>query len=157
MNRDTRDTREIYVPPSRLDIPDQILKRFHSNGETLRWIRFKIRNEEDLENMGDRAHEGYVPVRPEEVPELSRNTNRIDHSQYGSLVLKKDLVLMKIKIEKARARHEFYLDQARSMGRAMKQELMKHNDAKMPISHDVDEQTGIGRSVKFASDSTKGD
>jgi hypothetical protein len=139
-----------YTPPEMLEIPEEVRGRFDKEGFRLRWIRFKLAGEEDYKNIGVREREGYVLVKPEEVPEMAGATD-----EYASIKREKsfvtigDVALAKIPAELADARAEYYEGIAISQENAVDEGLERNNSEHMPFISRNKSKVGRGKSARF--------
>ena len=64
----TEETREAtsknetysFEEQSALDIPENVVERFHSQGMALRWIRISLDGEDDYKNVGKQQRVGWT-------------------------------------------------------------------------------------------------
>jgi hypothetical protein len=54
--------------PSALELPDEAVEAAESQGIIYRWIRESVLGRDDKTNVSKRFREGFVPVRPDELP-----------------------------------------------------------------------------------------
>lgn len=102
-----------YQPPQLGEVPDAIKQKFLEDGFVLRWIRIKAGKDDDAMNVYMRQREGYVFVKPEEVPELD-TFESFKSAKLGDLIIHGDLALAKIQTYKALARQKYFEDHARA-------------------------------------------
>lgn len=111
-----------YSPPSNLKFDPEVKERFRSEGFYLKWInRDKIRK---------RMHpsEGYTLVSPEEfLPEERMMLGDTDNYGDAPIVTNGDLVLMKVRIEKAEARRDYYESKTRTQAEAIQRRLYENS------------------------------
>lgn len=125
------DTREMssrpapWKPPTVLPTPDP------QDGYVYRWIRTAMRGEADNTNVSRRFREGWEPVRLEDHKELQLLPD-IDTRFDGAAVVG-GLMLCKCDAETMRQRSEYMAEQSRLQMEAVDNNLMRDNDARMPM------------------------
>ena len=63
---ETREETEwTYEEPDALDIPDSVQNRFDDQNMGLRWLRIKLRENDDYQNIGKKLAEGWTFVAPD--------------------------------------------------------------------------------------------
>lgn len=144
-------SKKTYQPPQRMDIPKDIVERFLQQNLALRWIRVKIKNEDDQKQISKRMREGYQFVKPEEVEDLIIHLGLLVNPSSG-MVLNGDLALAKIDVGDQEARQTYYEDMARAQENAYMQDLEKQSNRTMPIYNDSRSVARTGRSAEFAKD-----
>ena len=149
LNSRTANTRENgkrkleFEEPNWLDIPETIRQRFANSGNSLRWIRITIKNEEDYQNIGKRLSEGWEFVQADEVPELMATSFVREGGRYSGAICRGDLALAKMPTELAESRQRFYENRSREMVQAVNSQLLSNSDSRMPIS--VNSKTNVSR------------
>lgn len=116
-----------WKPPALLETPAP------PPGFRYRWLRTNIRGEADDRNMIMRSREGYVPVRPDELPE-GFEAPTLEHGKFAGVVGVGSCILAKIAEEKAEAREEYFADQNRRTMEGIENDLMKEQNPMMPIT-----------------------
>lgn len=144
-------SKKTYQPPQRLEIPKDIIERFLQEDCALRWIRVKVKNEDDFKQISKRQREGYIFVKAEEVEDLIKFLGLTINSTSG-MVINGDLALAKINLGDQQARQEYYEDMARRQENAFMQDLEKQSNRTMPIYNDSRSVARTGRSAEFAKD-----
>jgi hypothetical protein len=115
-----------YTPPNAITIPEGLTKYLVKSAEIARWVRYKIRNEEDSTNVANAIFEGYRFVSQEDLEKASVNYffDITKSGKYNNDMLTRgDLVLMKIKLAKLKARAEYYAQIAKNAEMAVRQEM----------------------------------
>lgn len=108
-SRDRRKT--TYERVAETKIPKEVEQAFAKEGWDLKWVRFKMRGEEDYRNLAIRFQEGYEFVQPEELPQSYRNTLQIrDACNRKNLVTSGDCCLMRIDQELREDRRQTYMN-----------------------------------------------
>lgn len=130
---------------SKLDLPDSILQRFEADEMKLSWVRYfdVIKNRIDTERLWTKQNEGAVFVRPDEIPEFAGGTNKVDSEEYGTLVTRGDLALMKTPFE------EYYARQAAKEDRVSQVTAGTIQDNK-PSGVGVTANTTVSRGKRLA-------
>lgn len=144
-------SKKTYQPPQRLEIPNDIRERFLAEEYALRWIRVKVKNEDDAKQISKRQREGYSFVKAEEVEDLISFLGLTINPTNG-MVINGDLALAKVHVADQQARQEYYEDMARKQEQAFMNDLEKQNNRTMPIYNDSRSVTRTGRSAEFAKD-----
>lgn len=125
LNTREKETRAVYVPPSTLPDPTPV------PGYSFRWIRTHIMGQTDPTNVSQKSREGWEPVKAEDHPELML----VGNAKTGNVEIG-GLMLCKIATEKARARDEYYAQQAKSQMESVDNHYLRNNDPRMPLFAD---------------------
>jgi hypothetical protein len=128
-NRTNRDlaTREksaraVYVPPTNLPDPTP------EPGYVYRWVATHVMGQAEVTNVSRKMREGWEPVKAEDHPELMMMGNeKTGNVEIGGLML------CKMAAEKARARDEYYNQQAQNQMDSVDNSFMRQNDSRMPL------------------------
>lgn len=145
-NRDlaTREksVRYVYTPSSALPDPTP------EPGWTYRWVSTALLGDEKvmMTNVSRKMRDGWVPVKAEDHPELML----VGNAKTGNVEIG-GLMLCKMPIEKARARDEYYEDQARNQMESVDNHFMRNNDPRMPLF--ADRKSSSTRGSGFGSGS----
>lgn len=122
---------EGYVPPSSLKVLDHVKDRFLREGFKLKWRRFRVGGSGGYDTKNIRKSlnpaEGYSFVRPDEFS--SDDLISIgDTEEYGDseVITNGDLVLMKVRVEKAEARRNYYQKRTKDNSDAIKAQLRQN-------------------------------
>lgn len=148
-NRENSKRKFQFEEPNWLNIPDSVKERFANNGNSLRWIRITLKNEEDYQNIGKRQAEGWEFVTADEVPEMIASSIVREGGRYSGAVCRGDLALAKMPTELAESRQEFYENRSREMVQAVNSQLMNSSDSRMPISNASKTNVSRGKSASF--------
>ena len=125
------DTRETFsrpaswTPPTVLPVPDP------QDGWEYRWIRVSMRGESHNTNVSRKYREGWEPVRLEDHPELKLIPD-IDNRFDGAAVIG-GLMLCKNEIGLMDQKREHNRQQAEGQMKAVDNNMMRDNDARMPL------------------------
>ena len=125
---------KVWVPPSSLDAPPA------PDGFRYRWIRAESVGFQDTKNIASRLREGYELVRAEEVENAS-DYPVLDEGRYKGVIGVGGLLLAKVPIEIAKQRQEYMTRRHAERSEAVKNDLMRESDKRMPI--DVDRQSRV--------------
>lgn len=139
-SRDNTQRVKSWVPPQTLPTPQP------QNGYGFRWIRTALLGQADPTNMSAKLREGWEPVKASEHPELllmSDPTSRFkDNIEVGGLLL------CKAPMELVKQRDAWYAKQADSQIESVDNNLMKLNDARMPLFNDRKSEVRFGKGSK---------
>ncbi len=136
-SRESKSRKRSWQPPSALGTPPKI------EGYTYKWVRLELRGDSDDANVVRRTHEGYEPVRKEELPE-GYITEVVDGGKHTGVVRSGDLILCKMPDEMVAQRNEHYNSKTRRQADAVNVELQKHQSSLMPISNESSTKTTRG-------------
>lgn len=138
---DTREksARVVYTPPSSL--PDPVPEP----GFSYRWIATHIQGEANARNVSMKLREGWVPVKAEDHPELAMFAGKSGNVEIGGLML------CKISTEVAKARDEYYQNQAQRQMESVDNHFMRNNDPRMPLFNE--RKSTVSRGTGFGSGS----
>ncbi len=131
---------QVWRPPEKIPNFDGLIPGYHT-----RWVRHSTRGIADDANVLGRIHQGYEPVRPQELGEAGINLLTMETGKHAGTVISGDLMLMKIPEHMKAQRDKFYADKARRLQMAVDQKLEESDDELMPISKSVKSQTTTGR------------
>lgn len=139
-NRTPRDlesraktTRAVYVPPTSLPDPTP------EPGVVFRWIATHVLGQADPTNVSRKMREGWEPVKAVDHPELQLFGN----AATGNVEIG-GLMLCKMSAEQARARDEYYSNQAQNQMDSVDNHFMRNNDPRMPLFSDRKSSTTRG-------------
>jgi hypothetical protein len=126
---DARREDEYYHPPSALDFSQELIEAFEKTGYKLKWVRMRDGQAYDTKSLRKRLSpaEGYTFVTPDEVdPDVLISLG--DTEQYGStaVITNGDLVLMKVRREKAEARRRYYEGKTAEQSHAIEQRMRQN-------------------------------
>lgn len=136
---DTRERRErpkVWQPASTLPEPEPM------PGYSLRWVRVSTLNEHDARNMSGKLREGWEPVRIEEQPQFKMIVDA--KSQYKDNIEVGGLLLCKIPEEFMEQRKAYYANKTDQQMRAVDNNFMRENDARMPLFAERRTKTTFG-------------
>ena len=125
---------KVWVPPSSLDAPPA------PDGFRYRWIRAESVGFQDTKNVSSRLREGYELVRADEVENAS-DYPVVDDGKYKGVVGVGGLLLAKVPIEIAQQRQEYMSNKHKQRDEAVKNDLLREQDQRMPIK--VERQSSV--------------
>jgi hypothetical protein len=129
--------RPVYRPPSLLPDPTP------RPGVVFRWIATHILGAANPTNVSQKLREGWVPVRAEDHPELQLLANKSGNVEIGGLML------CSMAAEMAKARDEYYAQQAANQMQSVDNNFLRENDARMPLFSE--RKTSTTRGGSFGS------
>ena len=132
--------RRPWEPPSLLKTPEP------PPGMRYRWIRTEIRGQEDRKNVMQRFREGYVPVKPKEIPEL--DVPIIDYGKHAGVVGIGGLMLCKIDDSIAEERDNYFAKKTDNQMTAVDNDLMREEHPAMPITRNRQSRVTFGGGSK---------
>ena len=125
---------KVWVPPSSLDAPPA------PDGFRYRWIRAESVGFQDTKNITARIREGYELVRAEDI-ENSSDYPIVEDGKYKGVIGVGGLLLAKVPNEIAKQRQDYMARKHEDRNEAIKNDLMKEQDKRMPI--DVERQSRV--------------
>ena len=140
-DRSKTERPKVWVPPSSLDAPPA------PDGFRYRWIRAESVGFQDTKNISGRLREGYELVRAEEV-ENSSDYPVLDEGKYKGVIGVGGLLLAKVPEEIAKQRQEYMTNRHNQRDEAIKNDLMKEQDQRMPINVDRQSRVTFGGTKK---------
>ena len=132
---------KVWVPPSSLDAPPA------PDGFRYRWIRAEVTGFQDTTNIQSRIREGYELVRSEEVENAS-DYPTVEDGKYKGVVGVGGLLLAKVPEEIAKQRQAYMTDRHKQRDEAVRNDLMKEQDSRMPINVDRQSRVTFGGTKK---------
>ena len=147
------DTREkdnrpkIWKMPSALEIPEEAAEQAKSQGITYRWVRESVLGQDDKTNVSKRFREGFVPVRPDELPGF-HDLPTVDDGRHAGIIGVGGLILCKIDKDIADQRNEFFEQQTQNQMTAVENDLMREENPSMPITTNRTSKVTFGGSGK---------
>jgi hypothetical protein len=147
------DTREkdnrpkIWKMPSALEIPEEAAEQAKSQGITYRWVRESVLGQDDKTNVSKRFREGFVPVKPEELPGF-HDLPTVDDGRHAGIIGVGGLILCKIDQDIADQRNKFFEQQTMNQMTAVENDLMREENPSMPITTNRSSKVTFGGSGK---------
>ena len=140
-----------YSPPSEVDLPKDLIRKFEDNGFHLRWVRVLLGNDEDFRNVARRKREGYEFVKKEEIGD-EFGSFELDKFKDRNIVVIGDLALMKLPIDNKERREEYYSEEASSQVKAAKKEMFSNPSKNMPVFDESYSQVVGVKNARFKTD-----
>jgi len=147
---DTRakeDRPKIWKMPSALELPDEAVEAAKSQGITYRWIRESILGQDDKTNVSKRFREGFVPVKPAELPGF-HDLPTVDDGRHAGVIGVGGLILCKIDTDLADQRNDYFEQQTQNQMTAVENDLMREENPAMPISSRMSSKVTFGGNSK---------
>ena len=132
---------KVWVPPSSLDAPPA------PDGFRYRWIRAEVGGFQDTKNVTGRLREGYELVRAEEV-ENAGDYPVLEDGKYKGVIGVGGLLLAKVPNEIAQQRQDYMTGRHQDRDQAVKNDLMKEQDSRMPINVERQSRVTFGGTKK---------
>ena len=132
---------KVWVPPSSLDAPPA------PDGFRYRWIRAESVGFQDTKNISGRLREGYELVRAEEV-ENAGDYPIVDDGKYKGMIGVGGLLLAKVPKEIAQQRMDYMANRHKGQDEAVRNDLMKEQDQRMPINVERQSRVTFGGTKK---------
>ena len=146
-NRAKDDRPKVWKMPSALELPDEAIELAESQGITYRWIRESVLGQDDKTNVSKRFREGFVPVRPDELPGF-HDLPTVDDGRHAGVIGVGGLILCKIDKDIADQRNNFFEKQTQNQMTAVENDLMREENPSMPISSKMSSKVTFGGSGK---------
>ena len=128
-----KQARAVYVPPTALPDPTP------EPGYVYRWVATHVLGQHEPTNVSRKFRDGWEPVKAADHPELMiTGSEKTGNVEIGGLML------CKMPIEKARARDEYYEQQAQNQMDSVDNHFMRNNDPRMPLFKDSKSSTSRG-------------
>ena len=132
---------KVWVPPSSLDAPPA------PDGFRYRWIRAESVGFQDTKNITGRIREGYELVRAEEIEHAS-DYPVVEDGKYKGVIGVGGLLLAKVPEEIAKQRQDNMTSRHEDRSEAVKNDLMKEQDNRMPINVERQSRVTFGGTKK---------
>jgi hypothetical protein len=134
---DTFKRPEAWTPP-------ELLPRFEKQaGWSYRWIRTSMVGQSDARNVSSKLREGWEPVKLADHPEMQLFVDA--ESKFKDCVEIGGLLLCKTPEEFVNQRNGYYNAQAQAQSEAVDNNLMRENDARMPLFKERKSTTTFGK------------
>ena len=135
-----KSARAVYVPPTALPDPTP------EPGYVYRWVATHVLGQHEPTNVSRKFRDGWEPVKAADHPELMiTGSEKTGNVEIGGLML------CKMPAEKARARDEYYEQQAQNQMDSVDNHFMRNNDSRMPLF--ADRKSTTSRGAGFGSGS----
>jgi hypothetical protein len=135
-----KQARAVYVPPTALPDPTP------EPGYVYRWVATHVLGQHEPTNVSRKFRDGWEPVKAVDHPELMITGNeKTGNVEIGGLML------CKMPIEKAKARDEYYDQQAQNQMDSVDNHFMRNNNPMMPLF--AEKKSSVSRGAGFGSGS----
>mgnify|MGYP005991422843 FL=1 len=142
LNREL-ETREKTARKTAWKRPEVLPSPTPEEGYVYRWIRVANQGQVDATNVSSKLREGWTAVKASDHPEITLVT--IENDRFKDNVVIGGLMLCKAPIELANERNEHYAEQTASQMNAVDNNLMRENDARMPLFNDRKSKVTFGK------------
>ena len=127
-NRETKTRKRSWQRPEVLPTPEP------EDGYAFRWVRVSMLGQVDATNVSSKLREGWEPVRAEDYPQFT--VLNVEQEKFADNIVQGGLMLCKVPQEIADERNAHYEQQARNQIQSVDNNLMRENDARMPLFND---------------------
>lgn len=135
-----KQARAVYVPPTALPDPTP------EPGYVYRWVATHVLGQHEPTNVSRKFRDGWEPVKAVDHPELMiTGSEKTGNVEIGGLML------CKMPAEKARARDDYYDQQAQNQMDSVDNHFMRNNDSRMPLF--AERKSSTSRGAGFGSGS----
>ena len=124
-NRETKTRKRSWQRPEVLPTPEP------EDGYAFRWVRVSMRGQVDATNVSSKLREGWEPVRAEDYPQFT--VLNVEQDKFADNIVQGGLMLCKAPQEIVDERTEHYEQQSRNQIQSVDNNLMRENDARMPL------------------------
>jgi len=142
LNRD-QTTREKKVAKRSWEAPEVLPMPDPQPGWAFRWVRIATLGETDARNMSSKIREGWEPVKASDHPEITLVT--VENEKFKDNIVIGGLLLCKMPQEMQDERREYYEGITKAQMDAVDNNLMRENDARMPIFNDRKSNVTFGK------------
>ena len=136
-NHANNTRRKPWTPVRKLETPEP------PEGYEYRWIRESMLGQEDRSNVSKRLREGWEPCKAKDHPEITLVT--IEQERFAENVVIGGLMLCKAPIELVEERTEHFETQTQSQMASVDNNLMRENDARMPLFNERQSKVTFGQ------------
>ena len=135
-----KQARAVYVPPTALPDPTP------EPGYIYRWVATHVLGQAEPTNVSRKFRDGWEPVKAVDHPELMIvGSEKTGNVEIGGLML------CKMPIERAKARDEYYDQQAQNQMESVDNHFMRNNNPLMPLF--AEKKSSVSRGAGFGSGS----
>lgn len=135
-----KQARAVYVPPTALPDPTP------EPGYIYRWVATHVLGQAEPTNVSRKFRDGWEPVKAVDHPELMiTGSEKTGNVEIGGLML------CKMPIERAKARDEYYDQQAQNQMESVDNHFMRNNNPMMPLF--AEKKSSVSRGAGFGSGS----
>jgi hypothetical protein len=123
--RETETRKRSWQRPEVLPTPEP------EDGYAFRWVRVSMLGQVDATNVSSKLREGWEPVRAEDYPQFT--VLNVEQERFADNIVQGGLMLCKAPQEIVDERTEHYEQQSRNQIQSVDNNLMRENDARMPL------------------------
>lgn len=135
-----KQARAVYVPPTALPDPTP------EPGYVYRWVATHVLGQAEPTNVSRKFRDGWEPVKAVDHPELMiTGSEKTGNVEIGGLML------CKMSVERARARDDYYDQQAQNQMESVDNHFMRNNNPMMPLF--AEKKSSVSRGAGFGSGS----
>ena len=135
-----KQARAVYVPPTALPDPTP------EPGYVYRWVATHVLGQHEPTNVSRKFRDGWEPVKAADHPELMIvGSEKTGNVEIGGLML------CKMSAERARARDDYYEQQAQNQMDSVDNHFMRNNNPMMPLF--AEKKSSVSRGAGFGSGS----
>jgi len=126
-----------WQPPVMLPDPKPI------DGFSFHWVRVAMQGQADAANVSSKLREGWEPCRAKDHPEIQ--LVMVENDRFKDNVVIGGLMLCKAPVELVEQRTEYYQTQTAGQMQAVDSQLMRENDARMPLFNTQKSEVSFGK------------
>ena len=123
--RETKTRKRSWQRPEVLPTPEP------EDGYAFRWVRVSMLGQVDATNVSSKLREGWEPVRAEDYPQFT--VLNVEQEKFADNIVQGGLMLCKVPQEIVDERNAHYEQQAKNQIQSVDNNLMRENDARMPL------------------------
>ena len=142
LNREL-ETREKTTRKKSWNRPEVLPSPTPEEGYAFRWIRVAMQGTVDATNVSSKLREGWEPVKATDHPEITLVT--IENERFKDNVIIGGLMLCKAPVELVEERTEYYGGQTKTQMDSVDNNLMRENDARMPLFNERKSKVTFGK------------
>jgi|TARA_B110000977_G_scaffold192352_1_gene265729 hypothetical protein len=142
LNREL-ETREKTTRKKSWNRPEVLPSPTPEEGYAFRWIRVAMQGTVDATNVSSKLREGWEPVKATDHPEITLVT--IENERFKDNVIIGGLMLCKAPVELVAERTEHFEGQTRTQMDSVDNNLMRENDARMPLFNERKSKVTFGK------------
>jgi len=142
LNREL-ETREKTTRKKSWNRPEVLPSPTPEEGYAFRWIRVAMQGTVDATNVSSKLREGWEPVKATDHPEITLVT--IENERFKDNVIIGGLMLCKAPVELVAERTEHFEGQTRTQMDSVDNNLMRENDARMPLFNERKTKVTFGK------------
>ena len=125
------DTRETKTRTRSWQRPEVLPSPTPEDGYDFHWVRVSMLGQVDATNVSSKLREGWEPVRAEDYPQFT--VLNVEQERFADNIVQGGLMLCKVPQEIVDERTAHYEQQSRNQIQSVDNNLMRENDARMPL------------------------